>query len=407
MFTNMAELDTASIKVTFDCEASGTVAIPVAKKKIQKQKTISFLVQTSLQNTLGLNNMQLDFVSTQWKSCPNLTQSRCEAQDSRQRVRLAASFSWNPMQSGQTCAPYSSQYIGKVPVPDLLDSFITARTRTGTAQSDYCSSAPYAGMLSSSPTDGTPGLSVPETETTRHITPSGHDGWNDRINSHTSAYNRLSLPLDGVAVNKVKASHATFEDMSEKKYQELTKKTFYRDECCSQVLDFLFIGNIEAAYNEHLLCKRVIESIVDMSNLEPHQIPRHRKSDCPCTCPLETSHPRARLWLGVDDHERSDVMPYFEDISVFIEAARRKDKNVLVHSLDGKSRAVCGVIQYLMKYHDMNLRRAYTLLKRRWPLINMNRGFQRTLEVWERRLLPGVPPSMLFGEENNSQKAWQ
>lgn len=101
------------------------------------------------------------------------------------------------------------------------------------------------------------------------------------------------------------------------------------------------------------------------------------------------------------------MMPYFEDISVFIEAARRKDKNVLVHSVDGKSRAVCAVIQYLMKYHDMNLRRAYTLLKRRWPHIFLNTGFQRTLEVWERRLLPGVPPSMLFDDELCRQSAWQ
>lgn len=187
--------------------------------------------------------------------------------------------------------------------------------------------------------------------------------------------------------------------------QELARKNFYRDECCSQILDFLFMGNIETAYNEHLLCKLNIESIVDISNLEPHQIPRHRKSDCPCTCALETSHPRARLWLGVNDSESTDMLPYFEDISTFIEAARRKDKNVLVHSLNGNSRAVCAVIQYLMKYHDMTLRRAYNLVKRRWPTINMNFRFQNSLEIWERRLLPGVQPSMTF-EEMNRQSAW-
>ncbi|XP_014664686.1 PREDICTED: dual specificity protein phosphatase 16-like [Priapulus caudatus] len=200
-------------------------------------------------------------------------------------------------------------------------------------------------------------------------------------------------------------SPRSFQEASVRKYQELAGKNFYRDENCSQILDFLFIGNIETAYNEHLLCKLNIESIVDISNMEPHQIPRHRKSDCPCTCALETSHPRARLWLGVGESRNTDMLPYFEDISTFIEAARRKDKNVLVHSLEGDSRATCAIIQYMMKYHDMTLRCAFNLVKKRWPTVNMSASFQHSLEMWERKLLPGVQASMTF-EEMSRQNAW-
>lgn len=58
------------------------------------------------------------------------------------------------------------------------------------------------------------------------------------------------------------------------------------------------MGNIEAAYSEPLLCRYRIESMVDVSALHPNQVDRQRKSICPCTCPLQIAHSRARLTVG-------------------------------------------------------------------------------------------------------------
>lgn len=60
------------------------------------------------------------------------------------------------------------------------------------------------------------------------------------------------------------------------------------------VENFLFIGSIESAFNANLLCRLEIGYIVDISNLEPSQVPREKKSDCPCLCPSQVPHSRNR-----------------------------------------------------------------------------------------------------------------
>lgn len=392
-FTDLSNIDTAAVRISLDQDGiSSTLPISIpARRKLHESKAISYLVQKSIQNCLGLHEIRVDFVRSTWRSCPNLVPQQQERKlNSSIPTKPATSSAWSRSYS-ETERSRAEHYLTspvKVPEPNI---FITTRSRTPTQAHGQAATAKQKAM-NNNPIGG---------KSRSYYQSEGATG-----GSHPSG--RVSITSPPLAVKRLaeRSSHNSFQDMSERKYQELARRKFYRDECCSQVLDFLFVGNIEAAYNEHLLCKLSIESIVDISNLEPHQIPRHRKSDCPCTCSLETSHPRARLWLGVNDSENTDMMPYFEDISIFIEAARRKDKNVLVHSLDGNSRAMCAVIQYLMKYHDMNLKRAYNLLRRRWPTMNMNQRFQRTLEVWERRLLPGVQPSLTF-EEMNRQSAWQ
>lgn len=73
----------------------------------------------------------------------------------------------------------------------------------------------------------------------------------------------------------------------------------YRGSLMSEVIDHVFIGKIEAAYSEQLLCKLGIECIIDLTDLLPHQVPGKIKSLCPCTCALQTPHSRAKLRIGM------------------------------------------------------------------------------------------------------------
>ena len=71
--------------------------------------------------------------------------------------------------------------------------------------------------------------------------------------------------------------------------------TITMHDCTLEVAEYLFLGNVEAAYSEPLLCRYRIASLVDVSALHPNQIGRQRRSICPCTCPLQTAHCRAKL----------------------------------------------------------------------------------------------------------------
>ncbi|XP_077863528.1 uncharacterized protein LOC144347580 [Saccoglossus kowalevskii] len=192
--------------------------------------------------------------------------------------------------------------------------------------------------------------------------------------------------------------------------------TYYGDQNVSQILEFLFVGNIEAAYNEPLLCRINIHSIIDMSGVLPRDVPRSKVKDFPCSCPSPWKHTRARLNISIPNSEKEDMVPYFKEINNFLEGARLKNRNVLVHGNHGRSRCIVAVIQYMMQCHHMDLQDAYHLVKKRRPGVKMNVGFQRTLEKLESQLHPGRSPSFLFDMEsqmsvtgstqNSSHQAW-
>jgi hypothetical protein len=187
-------------------------------------------------------------------------------------------------------------------------------------------------------------------------------------------------------------------------------KGYFKDANISQILDFLFIGNIESAYNEHLLCRLRVDRVVDLSNRRPDEVPSKKKSICPCTCPSKTVHSRAKLCINVDDIDEEGIDVYFREINIFLEGARKTNKKVLIASYFGKSRSAVVTIQYLMAFHGMDLRRAYNWVKTRRACIDINPGFQTILETLEEQFYPGRMKSMQFkdlvGNELARRTAW-
>lgn len=173
----------------------------------------------------------------------------------------------------------------------------------------------------------------------------------------------------------------------------------FRNEYVSQLLDYLYIGSVEAAYNEPLLCKLKIDSIVDMSNMSAAQVPSNKKLHCPCLCGNEARHFRSRLIIRLDDKEDEDIEQYCDEINKFIESAKRCGRRVLIFSYHGNSRAPAAAIQYMMKHEEFLLRQAYNLVKNQRPSVEINQGFQDTLEALERRFFPEAKPSVSFGND--------
>jgi protein-tyrosine phosphatase len=174
----------------------------------------------------------------------------------------------------------------------------------------------------------------------------------------------------------------------------------YRDDHVSQVLDYLFIGSVEVAYSEPLLCKLGIESLVDISNTPASQVPWSKKTHCPCLCQSHMGpHFRSRLIIEVQDKDNEDIEQYFSEINRFIDAARKCGKNVLIYSYKGMSRAPAAAIEYLMSHEGLLLRQAYNLVKNQRPSVSINLGFQLALETLEGKLFPDAKPSVSICNE--------
>ncbi|GAU97772.1 hypothetical protein RvY_09009 [Ramazzottius varieornatus] len=95
--------------------------------------------------------------------------------------------------------------------------------------------------------------------------------------------------------------------------------TAYHDENLSQITDYLYIGDIYAANNEHLLCRLNVDAIVDLSNLRPEDLRKLKACHIPCTCPVNANHQRAKLIIGVKNSEAEEIAAYFDEINRFIE----------------------------------------------------------------------------------------
>lgn len=166
-------------------------------------------------------------------------------------------------------------------------------------------------------------------------------------------------------------------------------KVPYKDQNVAEVLDFLFLGDIEAANREPLLCRLSIDYMVDLSNLTPQQMRRRVKlKDCPCLCPSERKHSPIRLTILIDEAFTEDVEQYFEEINTLIEGARKTGNKVLVFCVNGHTVSPTLVIQYLMKTLNWTLNQAFNFVNSRQEGIQIPSGFQRALVKLERRLMP-------------------
>lgn len=176
----------------------------------------------------------------------------------------------------------------------------------------------------------------------------------------------------------------------------------------SKVTDYIYVGNLNAAYSGRTLCRNNIDSIIDMSSVpgEP------RLGLIPCTCSRGARHSWSRLKVDIGDTPDAigDGLAMgqccFEDINECIDASTEKRKRVLVHCRDGFSLAPTCIIQYLMVKQNMRLIAAYELLRAKYP-VNIKECHQNVLVSLERALRPrgNVDPES-FKQAISRKVAW-
>ncbi|KAJ0069784.1 hypothetical protein NL108_014331, partial [Boleophthalmus pectinirostris] len=166
----------------------------------------------------------------------------------------------------------------------------------------------------------------------------------------------------------------------------------YSEPVISKVTDYIFVGNLNAAYNGRTLCRNNIDSIIDMSNVPGESGPNLNL--IPCTCSRGARHSWSRLKVDISDvpdalgDGPALKQRCFEDINECINASTEKKKRVLVHCRDGFSLAPTCIIQYLMVKQNMRLIAAYELLRAKYP-VNIRECHQNVLVSLEKALRPG------------------
>uniref|UniRef100_A0A8C5BCB0 protein-tyrosine-phosphatase n=1 Tax=Gadus morhua TaxID=8049 RepID=A0A8C5BCB0_GADMO len=166
------------------------------------------------------------------------------------------------------------------------------------------------------------------------------------------------------------------------------------------VTDYIFVGNLNAAYSGRALCRNNIDSVIDTSGSPALSL-------IPCTCSRRTRHSWSRLKVDMElapGDAPTLQQRCFQDINGCMEASAERKKRVLVHCGDGSSLAPTVVIQYLMVKHHMRLLPAYELLRSRHPLNIRERHellFQRRESFFFQKHI-GVNTVVLFGVDSSS-----
>lgn len=127
----------------------------------------------------------------------------------------------------------------------------------------------------------------------------------------------------------------------------------------TKVLDQLYIGNSLQAANYEVLKDCEIDSIVNVTDGINNYFPDYFDY----------------YNINIADQDGADFGSKLEEAVDYINDQILQDKIVLVHCVEGRSRSATVLIGYLMKYHDYTFADAFTMVKEKREIVNLNCDF--------------------------------
>ena len=137
-----------------------------------------------------------------------------------------------------------------------------------------------------------------------------------------------------------------------------------------QILEGLYLGDLQAASYKELLLKFGITHILTVAKDHPPQFPS--------TFVYKV--------VPVHDMPYTNLQRRFPDCITFIKSALAKGGRVLVHCFAGVSRSATIVIAYLMQEHNLTMHAAFKFVKSKRAFINPNEGFREQLVQFQKDL---------------------
>ena len=107
------------------------------------------------------------------------------------------------------------------------------------------------------------------------------------------------------------------------------------------------------------------------------------------TCKAYTPRTKYFKYLDIQlyDQPKEDARRNFRITNRFIEEALQSGGKILVHSIEGKSRAPTFILAYLINHERIKLKDALNLLRQFVGEVEPNEGFQQQLAEYDLELL--------------------
>jgi len=139
----------------------------------------------------------------------------------------------------------------------------------------------------------------------------------------------------------------------------------------SQVLPYLFLGNMRDASDAEELRRLGIKFVLNVTAKPPVYAP---EPDI------------VYKQLEASDDGVQNLKQFFEEAFEFIDRAKASSNGVLIHCQAGVSRSPTIAVAYLMKYYPMAMSDAYKFVKRHRSIISPNLNFMGQLYEFEQGL---------------------
>lgn len=130
----------------------------------------------------------------------------------------------------------------------------------------------------------------------------------------------------------------------------------------------LFIGELADSMDENLLRRFDIKKIIRVHHHAPE---------------IEQFSGIEYVLVQLIDGCDAPIGDHFERCYGEMDVSLSRQDNVLVHCQAGRSRAPTIVISFIMKKYNLSFDDSHTLVRRYRPIVDINLGFQITLESYE------------------------
>lgn len=153
----------------------------------------------------------------------------------------------------------------------------------------------------------------------------------------------------------------------------------------NQILDYLFLGNLNFAKEPTLLQEQKITHIL---NLTRHGLPKEVMDAVQVTA------------IILKDKSGQNIIDHFPTAFAVIELAKKAKGRIFIHCKAGVSRSVTIALAYLMKTYEWSLHKAWFHVRSNRPVLHPNRGFLQQLCQYEKQLYPDTQqPSLNLHDE--------
>lgn len=158
-----------------------------------------------------------------------------------------------------------------------------------------------------------------------------------------------------------------FHKSLKQKQMKKSKKRIYPEIEANEIIDGLYLGGINTAYNIKHLKKLGITTIINVAIDADNMFEDKFKY----------------LNLYWHDVIEQNIILSLDAITTKIHNELKEGNKVLVHCIAGISRSASVIIAYLIKYHKMTFYKAFNHVKSKRKIIQPNVGFINQLKLFD------------------------